>query len=202
MENASKALIIAGAILLSILIIALGIYVFNMAKGATNTDQLDGVQKQAFNSQFSQYNGTQNGSSVKDLIDVLLSNNQKNKESSDKLVSICYIETRSGDSNILSAVNNAIGSNTIYTYDYSNASNRVRADGSTYNAKNLANEAGLGSKATGASFFFNFNDSVEYENNLKGTGILRNKIADSHVYKIGYSICPGTGLIDFIFIEY
>ena len=44
MENASKALIIAGAILLSILIIALGIFVFNAAKGAVNTDQLDATE--------------------------------------------------------------------------------------------------------------------------------------------------------------
>ena len=55
MENASKALIIAGAILLSILIIALGIYVFNMAKSATNTNSLDELQIQAFNDQ---WNGT------------------------------------------------------------------------------------------------------------------------------------------------
>ena len=32
MENASKALIIAGAILLAILIIALGVFIFNQSK--------------------------------------------------------------------------------------------------------------------------------------------------------------------------
>jgi len=67
MENASKALIIAGAILLSILIIALGIYVFNMAKSATDTNQLDTAAKNTFNAQFEQYEGRQVGSSVKSL---------------------------------------------------------------------------------------------------------------------------------------
>ena len=36
MENASKALIIAGAILISILLISLGILMFNASKGTTD----------------------------------------------------------------------------------------------------------------------------------------------------------------------
>lgn len=36
MENASKALIIAGAILISILLISLGIIMFNSSKGTTD----------------------------------------------------------------------------------------------------------------------------------------------------------------------
>ena len=44
MENASKALIIAGAILLAILIISLGIVIYNQAAGVVNTDQLNSVE--------------------------------------------------------------------------------------------------------------------------------------------------------------
>ena len=36
MENASKALIIAGAILLAILLISLGIYIFSQAQSVVN----------------------------------------------------------------------------------------------------------------------------------------------------------------------
>lgn len=36
MENASKALIIAGAILISILLVSLGIIMFNSSKGTTD----------------------------------------------------------------------------------------------------------------------------------------------------------------------
>jgi flagellar basal body-associated protein FliL len=39
MENASKALIIAGAILISILLISLGIVMFNASKGTTDKAQ-------------------------------------------------------------------------------------------------------------------------------------------------------------------
>ena len=41
MENASKALIIAGAILLSILIIGLGMYIYQQANSATSGTNLD-----------------------------------------------------------------------------------------------------------------------------------------------------------------
>ena len=41
MENASKALIIAGAILLSILLISLGIMIFNNASNVANGQQMD-----------------------------------------------------------------------------------------------------------------------------------------------------------------
>ena len=39
MENASKALIIAGAILISILLISLGIVMFNASKGTTRSSK-------------------------------------------------------------------------------------------------------------------------------------------------------------------
>ena len=57
MENASKALIIAGAILLSILLISLGIMVYNNAKGTVNDANLDTESIQTFNGKFTQYCG-------------------------------------------------------------------------------------------------------------------------------------------------
>ena len=57
MENASKALIIAGAILLSILIISLGIMVYNNAKNTVGSSNLDKQEIQTFNSQWEQYEG-------------------------------------------------------------------------------------------------------------------------------------------------
>lgn len=61
MENASKALIIAGAILLSILIIALGVFVFNQAKSAVGNTGLSDQEVAAFNSKFDSYEGKQKG---------------------------------------------------------------------------------------------------------------------------------------------
>ena len=57
MENASKALIIAGAIILSILIIALGMAVFNMASNPAQdaAASIESQAAQAFNSTFEPY---------------------------------------------------------------------------------------------------------------------------------------------------
>lgn len=77
MENASKALIIAGAILLAILIIALGVFIFNKAKSATNMDDLSNQQVEAHNSTFQNYEGTINGTQAKALIDAVRNNNQQ-----------------------------------------------------------------------------------------------------------------------------
>ena len=94
MENASKALIIAGAILLSILIIALGIFVFNAAKGAIKTDQLDATEKATFNDPIAQYEGRQLGSSVKSLLSHLISNAGNNSDASERLPDVYYKDTK------------------------------------------------------------------------------------------------------------
>ena len=90
MENASKALIIAGAILLSILIIALGIYVFNMAKSSFDGNQLSQVEKSAFNQTFTMYEGKQAGTTVKALIDSIIANASENSGAKDRLPTIKY----------------------------------------------------------------------------------------------------------------
>ena len=90
MENASKALIIAGAILLSILIIAIGIYIFNGAN-STITDSMTSMSTQeieAFNNQFLSYDGKQSGSNVKALIGRLIANANTYKEEPNKIPSI------------------------------------------------------------------------------------------------------------------
>ena len=68
MENASKALIIAGAILLSILIIGLGMFIYNQAADAMGNTGLNQQKADAHNRQFLQYQGVQTGASVKTLI--------------------------------------------------------------------------------------------------------------------------------------
>ena len=78
MENASKALIIAGAILLSILLISLGIMVYNNAKGTVSDANLDAESAQAFNTKFTQYSGTQKGTALNALIDAAIANNAAN----------------------------------------------------------------------------------------------------------------------------
>lgn len=107
MENASKALIIAGAILLSILIIALGIFIFNAAKGAVNTDSLDATEIETFNQQFTMYEGDRvNGSSVKELLAKCVTNAGTNANSAERLPNIVYQDTSSTGPNVNAAINN------------------------------------------------------------------------------------------------
>ncbi len=76
MENASKALIIAGAILLSILIIGLGMLVFNNAKEALSGANLDKEKIQTVNAQYEAYIGEAiKGSQVKTLCNLVRDNN-------------------------------------------------------------------------------------------------------------------------------
>ena len=79
MENASKALIIAGAILLSILIITLGIAVFTQAQDVTKSAGLSKTEIQSFNSQFQKYEVKQKGSSVKALVSEVIASNASDK---------------------------------------------------------------------------------------------------------------------------
>lgn len=79
MENASKALIIAGAILLAILLISLGIMIFNQAQDTVSNSGMAQAEMQAFNNKFLKYEGKRTGSEVKALInEVLASNSDSN----------------------------------------------------------------------------------------------------------------------------
>ena len=84
MENASKALIIAGAILLAILIISLGIMILGKAQDTINGSGMTQAEVQAFNEKFTKYEGSQRGSSVRSLIQEVVSNNgtQENQDAS------------------------------------------------------------------------------------------------------------------------
>ena len=77
MENASKALIIAGAILLAILLISLGIMIYNQAQNTVNNSGMSQAEIQAFNNKFTKYEAAseQPGSVVKSLVNEAISSN-------------------------------------------------------------------------------------------------------------------------------
>ena len=74
MENASKALIIAGAILISILLISVGVMVMNSASDVTGQagETMGGAAVQSFNAEFLNYEGVQKGSSIRNLYQVYI----------------------------------------------------------------------------------------------------------------------------------
>ena len=77
MENASKALIIAGAILLAILLIGLGVYIYNQASHTVSDTNLDQLEVARFNEQFQPYfsNKLMSASTAKSLIQTIESSN-------------------------------------------------------------------------------------------------------------------------------
>jgi hypothetical protein len=89
MENASKALIIAGAILLSILIISLGIFIFNQASEITKSSNLSEVEVLNFNEKFTSFEGTNvRGSEVNSLLNRIVQNNVANQIDESKKVKL------------------------------------------------------------------------------------------------------------------
>ena len=75
MENASKALIIAGAILLAILLISLGIFIFSQAQDTVNNSGMSQAEISTFNNKFLKYEGTQKGSVVKSAVNEVIASN-------------------------------------------------------------------------------------------------------------------------------
>jgi len=76
MENASKALIIAGAILISILIIGLGVFIYQQAQSTVSKVKLNSQEAQAQNQQFDNYMGSKvSAQAVKQLCTTVRTNN-------------------------------------------------------------------------------------------------------------------------------
>lgn len=94
MENASKALIIAGSILLAILIISLGMIIFTkMSAPISENANLDEQEVAAFNADISPYLGQKvSGSQVNALIQLAISIDNKALNDNDKIkrVSVYY----------------------------------------------------------------------------------------------------------------
>ena len=77
MENASKTLIIAGAILISILLISLGVMVFSKAGDAVGSNEMSDKEIKQCNSRFIKYEGRQSGIEVKSLLNEIIASNAK-----------------------------------------------------------------------------------------------------------------------------
>ena len=103
MENASKALIIAGAILLAILIIGLGIFIYRQAANTVSDTGMDQLAIQQFNAQFTQYDlKTVSGGSARALYDTVVNNN--NTDTEKRFVSLNLVaKTADGTKNIVLA---------------------------------------------------------------------------------------------------
>ena len=86
MENATKALLIAAAVLVAILIISFGLVIYNKSTTATDSADLTATQIQAQNEKFAKYEGeNQRGSVVNALLETALTNNTTAKSDGAKV---------------------------------------------------------------------------------------------------------------------
>ncbi len=120
MENASKALIIAGAILISIVLITLGVVILGQGQEVVNSSNMDAQAISSFNSQFTQYEGDSvTGSRVNTLINAVISSNT--------------VSNRDGEVNKL--INITVANGTDITLKTSTASDITYVSGVTTRAK-------------------------------------------------------------------
>jgi len=91
MENATKALLIAAAVLVAILIISLGLVVYNMAAETMDSVNISGQEVTASNEKFTRYDGVhRRGSEVNAMLKTVLSANRDAIEAGElaKVVSV------------------------------------------------------------------------------------------------------------------
>ena len=86
MENATKALLIAAAILVSILVISLGLVVYNMAAETVQGVNLNDTEIQAHNDKYIRYEGeNERGSNVNAMLQTVMTNNLDEVDESRKV---------------------------------------------------------------------------------------------------------------------
>ncbi len=95
MENASKSLLIAGSILLCILLIAAGMFIYNTSGATIQTSMasMSTEEIEAYNIKYTMYEGEQTGANVKSLVGVLISNASTNEDENTKIPGL-YVENK------------------------------------------------------------------------------------------------------------
>jgi len=139
MENASKALIIAGAVLLAILIIAIGMLIYNNAQNTIeeSVQSMSAYDRNQFNAQWTQYQGQTSGTVVRELISKLVTNAKTYEEEFSKLPDLCY--KAKSDGNYTTSPADTKGGIVVSTPPGN--SNAVATDGINISGFNLARNA-------------------------------------------------------------
>lgn len=117
MENASKALIIAGAILISIVLIGVGVLIVGNSQeifGGAST-KMSQMAIDQFNSEFTNYEGRQSGSNIRSLLQTIATHNVTYAGDTDKQVQFNGTVLTQ---NQLSATKAAVGVGSTYTVSF------------------------------------------------------------------------------------
>ena len=102
MDNASKALIIAGAVLIAVMLVSVGVLIYNNAIGVVDTgrDSMDRLAINLENKEFEQYLGTnKRPTDVKELIQAVERFNQQSEYRNITLDGITSVDSLSTTTN-------------------------------------------------------------------------------------------------------
>ena len=129
MENASKALLIAGAILLAILIIAIGMFIYTSAQSTiqNSMSSMTTQEIEGFNSNFTTYEGKQTGSQVKALLGRLIANANTYEDEPGKVPNVTIQTKKTKSKNSVNYEENNAGDCTNYSKGLSTARSQVEA---------------------------------------------------------------------------
>lgn len=126
MENASKALLIAGSVLIVILLIAVGVRVFNSTQGTTDSVEttMNATEVATFNNKFTAYVGkNKSKANAISLLNLIIANNSTNQRK-------VYVSIVKGGTTTGAAVQNSDLSNILngltkekYTIESANDTN-------------------------------------------------------------------------------
>lgn len=96
MENTTKALLIAGGIIICVLLVSVGIFVYSNSenKVISAVSSMSTTEKEAYNSKYMLYDGNQTGSDIKQLIGKLIANSNSNKDNLAKIPGV-FLEDES-----------------------------------------------------------------------------------------------------------
>ena len=127
MENASKALIIAGAILISIVLVSVGVLVVQSLDPSSAIDDMDAQAIQMFNSKYITNSGpNKQGSIVRTLLSDVSTNNTQNEGDDGKIIKVttenfvnsAANQTEVTDPNELATIRNAVNGSSRYDISY------------------------------------------------------------------------------------
>lgn len=120
MENATKALLIAAAVLVAILIISLGIVVYQMAAETMDSVNFSSQEITAFNDKFMHYNGNNvRGSEVNAMLKTVLNSNMQSRtEGLNPATDAKFVVVKNNTTTVLDKTATSIGTtvNTSKTY--------------------------------------------------------------------------------------
>lgn len=179
MENASKATIMAGAVIITVLIISAALYLYSSSQGLLKTtgENISDQEKLSFNQQWTYYDGEQLGDSVKDLLRKMMQNCSRNSTEQSRLVGL-KIQVRLGADNNPEDTDISIKVNERDKLELTGSD----AESTYYNLKSRIRDLNPNEAKTVYSW-------------------IRSAIETRHIYKISQEFAPN-GLINKIVIDY